>query len=145
MPTSKETRYTDLNGGPKLFALFRDLGLLAIAVTTTLMAGCPYYNVWQQGLHGKAELARAQQNRMIRVQEAEAAKESASLLADAEIQRAKGVAEANRIIGNSLHGNEAYLRYLWIHQLAETKNQIIYVPTEASLPILEAGRRGGVE
>jgi hypothetical protein len=57
------------------------------------------------------------------------------------IARAHGVAEANKIIGNSLKGNEAYLRYLWIHNLAESKGDVIYVPTEAGLPILEAGRR----
>lgn len=135
------SRYLSENGDPLPYPIFRDLLLACLAVVIAILAGCPYYNVWQQGLHGKAELARAQQNRMIKVQEAEAAKESATLLADAEVLRAAGVAKANVIIGDSLKGNEAYLRYLWIHQLAETKNQIIYVPTEASLPILEAGKR----
>lgn len=107
------------------------------------MAGCPKYEVWQQELKGQAELARAQSNRMIAVQEAEAKKEAASKLADAEIARARGVAEANKIIGDSLKGNEAYLRYLWIHGLQEGKNEIIYVPTEANLPILEASRFHG--
>ena len=102
--------------------------------------GCPHYNVWQQGLAGEAELARAGQNRQIKTQEAEATKESAVLLAEAEISRAKGVAEANKIIGKSLDGNESYLHYLWIHNLAECQGDIIYVPTEAGLPILEAGR-----
>lgn len=66
------------------------------------------------------------------------------LLAEAEIERAKGVAEANRIIGESLKGNEAYLRYLWIQGLQEGSTpQVVYVPTEAGLPILEAGRMNG--
>jgi hypothetical protein len=51
------------------------------------------------------------------------------------------VAKANQIIGQSLKDNEAYLRYLWIDKVDSTKGQIIYVPTEAGLPILEAGRR----
>ena len=102
--------------------------------------GFPRYQVYQQELTGRAELARAQSNRMIAVQEAEAKMEAASKLADAEVARARGVAEANRIIGDSLHGNEAYLRYLWIHNLTEVQGQIIYVPTEAGLPVLEAGR-----
>ena len=105
------------------------------------MYGCPQYNVWQQGLSGEADLAKATQNRQIRVQEAQAKMDSAKLLANAEIERAKGVAEANRIIGQSLQNNEAYLRYLWIHNLEVGGNQIIYVPTEAGLPILEAGKR----
>ena len=63
------------------------------------------------------------------------------MLADAEIARAVGVAKANKIIGDSLKDNEQYLRYLWIDSLQQTQNQIIYVPTEAGLPILEAGKR----
>lgn len=30
--------------------------------------------------------------------------------------------------------------YLWIHGLETQQNQIIYVPTEAGLPVLEASR-----
>jgi regulator of protease activity HflC (stomatin/prohibitin superfamily) len=105
------------------------------------MWGCPTYNVWQQGLAGEAELARAQQNRQIAIQEAMAKKESAKLLGEAEVARAHGVAEANGIIANGLGGPEGYLRYLYIHMLENTKDkQVIYLPTEAGLPILEAGR-----
>lgn len=105
------------------------------------MAGCPRYHVWEQEQTGKAELARASSNRMIAVQEAEAKLESASKLADAEIARARGVAEANKIIGDSLKGNEAYLKYLWIDSMHGNPNvQLIYVPTETNLPILESGR-----
>jgi hypothetical protein len=38
----------------------------------------------------------------------------------------------------SLGSPDAYLRYLWIDQIQD--NQVFYVPTEATLPILEAGR-----
>jgi hypothetical protein len=51
------------------------------------------------------------------------------------------VAQANQIIGDSLPGNEAYLRYLWIDKMEDAKAQVIYVPTETGLPILEAGRK----
>lgn len=74
--------------------------------------------------------------------EATAKRDAAKMLAEAEIERAKGVAQANRIIGDSLTNNEAYLRYLWVQSLAEGKSEVIYVPTEASLPVLEAGRLG---
>lgn len=111
----------------------------------------PVYNVWQQGLAGQAELKRAEQNRQITVLEAQAANDAATqnaeakikiekANAEAEIERARGVAEANRIIGDSLEGNEAYLRYLWVNKIG-TGNQTIYVPTEAGLPITEAGKR----
>lgn len=84
----------------------------AFIVILAMMWGIPRYIVYQQALKGEAELARAQQNRQIKIQEAMALKESAKMLAEAEIERAKGVAEANKIIGDSLKGNEAYLRYL---------------------------------
>jgi predicted aminopeptidase len=104
------------------------------------MYGCPKYNVWQQGLSGKAELSKAEWNRQITIKEAEAKKQSAKSLAEAEVERAKGVAEANKIIGDSLKGNDSYLRYLWIQGLHDGNGEVVYVPTEANLPILEATR-----
>lgn len=104
------------------------------------MWGCPNYSVYQQNLEGEAELARATQNRQIKIQEAQATKESAKDLADAEVIRAAGAAKANKIIGESLKANEAYLHYLFINNMENTKNQVIYIPTEAGLPILESRR-----
>lgn len=104
------------------------------------MWGCPNYNVWQQNLAGQAELAKARQNRQIKVQEAKAADESAQYLSKAEVTRAKGVAQANKIIGESLKGNESYLHYLWLQTLEHNKGGTIYIPTEANFPIMEAGR-----
>ncbi len=105
------------------------------------MAGCPRYNVWSAQMTGKAELAQADQNRQIAVAQAKAKAESAQYEAQSEITRAQGVATANKIIGDSLKGNEAYLRYLWINGLENNKNAVIYVPTEANLPLLEATRK----
>lgn len=113
---------------------------ILLLVIWAFCAGGRVYDVWAQGKEGEAELARAESNRQIKTLEAKAAMESAKHLADAEIIRSRGVAEANRIIGDSLKGNESYLRYLWIDGLAQGKNQVIYVPTEANLPILEATR-----
>jgi len=101
----------------------------------------PQYKVWTQELNGKALFKEAEWSRQIAVEEARAKKESAILEAEAEIERARGVAEANDIIAGSLEGNEEYLRYLWINGLQTNEMQVIYVPTEAGLPILEAGRR----
>jgi regulator of protease activity HflC (stomatin/prohibitin superfamily) len=105
------------------------------------MWGCPNYDVYQKTLSGEAELKKAEWNRQITVKEAEAKLNSAKMLADAEIIRAEGVSKANKIIGDSLKGNEAYLRYLWIQNLEQGNNSVIYIPTEAGLPILEAGKR----
>ncbi len=109
-------------------------------IVIALMAGLPPYGVWQQELAGRAELKRAEQNRQIAINEAKARQESAVFLKQEEIIRAEGVAEANKIIGDSLRKNEAYLRYLWIRGLHDGSSEVIYVPTEANLPILEATR-----
>jgi regulator of protease activity HflC (stomatin/prohibitin superfamily) len=101
----------------------------------------PQYGVYHQRMEGEAELAKAEYSKKVMVQDALARKESAQNLADAEVLRAEGAARANKIIGESLKGNEEYLRYMWIRSLEEGKNEVIYVPTEAGLPILEAGRR----
>jgi|SRR6267378_1872270 len=123
--------------------VFAMIGVILVAVLCAWFAniGLKIYGVWHQKKEGEAELARAESNRRIKTLEAKAAEESAKHLAEAEIIRARGVAAANQIIGDSLKGNESYLRYLWIQGLQSEKNQVIYVPTEGNLPILEAGKR----
>jgi regulator of protease activity HflC (stomatin/prohibitin superfamily) len=118
------------------FVTFVLLGIITLG-----MWGCPNYAVYQQRLEGEAELAKANYSKQVAVQEAQAKMAAAEMLAKAEVSRAIGVAQANKIIGDSLKGNESYLRYLWIQNLENGKNQVIYVPTEAGLPILEAGKR----
>lgn len=117
--------------------------LLAIGIFIALFWIIPYYNVWEQSMKGKAELSRAEYSRQIAIVEAEAKKASAEKLAEAEVSRAKGVAQANQIIGESLKQNEDYLRYLWITDVAGANidKTVVYVPTEANLPILEATRQ----
>jgi hypothetical protein len=116
--------------------------LLGVAILWVAgMAGCPVYNVWRAKMEGEAELAQAEQNRQIAIAQSKAKAEAARYEAEAEVARANGVAAANKIIGDSLRNNEAYLRYLWINDLANVKDRtVVYVPTEANLPILEAGR-----
>lgn len=140
----KISRYSFINyrGGVelKLSAVIIDT-LIAVGVIIALwMTLMPRYNVWSRHMAGEAILAQASQDRQVKVQEALATKDSAQLLADAEAIRASGVARANQIIGDSLKGNEAYLRYLWIDSLDKTKGQVIYIPTEANLPVLESQR-----
>jgi hypothetical protein len=109
-----------------------------IALIGGLMVGMPIYSVWQQEMSGKAELAKAEQNRQIKIQEAKALKEAATYQAEAEVARAKGVAEANKIIGQSLKGNEAYLRYLWVNALNDKESvATVYIPTEANMPLMK--------
>lgn len=118
------------------FVILVLMGLIVLG-----MWGCPKYNVYHARKEGEAKLAEAQSSRLVAVTEAKAKWESAPLLAQADTIRAHGIAESNRIIGKSLEGNPAYLQWLFIDQLKDTKDQIIYVPSgNMGLPVLEAQR-----
>ena len=106
-----------------------------------LTYGKAHYQIFLLEMEGKAKLAEAEYSKRILVEEARAKRDAATMLAEAEVERAKGVAEANKIIGNSLQNNDSYLRYLWVQGLNDGHSEVIYVPTEANLPILEAARR----
>lgn len=111
-----------------------------VVIICLSMWGCPAYKVYERTKEGEAELKQAESNRQIKILEAEATKKSASDLAAADTIRAHGVARSNQIIGGSLRDNEAYLHWLWIDNLEKNQQAVIYVPTEANLPIMEAGR-----
>lgn len=113
----------------------------------TLTSCGKWYAEWQGEVRkieaqkeGEAILLKAENEKKAAIEESRAKLESAKMLAQAEVERAKGVAEANRIIGDSLKGNESYLRYRWIEGLQTNQMQVIYVPTEANLPLLESQR-----
>jgi hypothetical protein len=129
------------DGDPKWFNIWVTIFIGICFVVGSLMFVVPKYNVWAAHLHGQAEFAKAEQNRRIAVLEAQAKMDSAKLLGEAEVARAHGLAEANQIVGQSLGGAENYIRYLWIQQIDKVSGQIIYIPTEAGLPLLEAGKR----
>lgn len=118
--------------------------IITVAVITAMIFGVvaawKNMKVWSREMDGKAELAEAEWTRKISIEEAKARKESAVLDAEAEVERARGVKEANNIIAEGLGGSEGYLRYLYINTLKDLETQLIYVPTEAGLPILEANR-----
>jgi len=113
--------------------------LILVAVTAGCMLVIPPYSVWSSRKKGEAEYMRAEQNRRIKVEEAKANLEAEKLNAQAEVERAKGAAEAIRIENGSI--TPTYIQYLWVRQQnANSNNRIIYIPTEAGLPILEAGK-----
>jgi len=108
-----------------------------------MMFGLPMYNVWQQEMAGKAEMAKAEQNRRILVEEAKARLEAEKLNAQAEIERAKGMAEAMRIENGTL--SSVYNQYLFIRtleKLADKGNlpQIIYMPSEGLVPVMDVSQ-----
>ena len=106
------------------------VGLLA-----GLMFGWPVYKVWQQEKAGQAMLARADQERQILVTQARA-----------ELEAAQARADAIEIMGEAAQKYPEYRNQEFIGAFAEALkegnvSQIIYVPTEANIPILEAGKR----
>lgn len=119
-------------------------GISAVAVIMIMMFGLPIYNVWQQEMAGKAEMAKAEQNRKILIEEAKARLEAEKLNAQAEIERAKGMAEAMKIENGTL--NSVYNQYLFIRtleKLADKGNlpQIIYMPSEGLVPVIDVSKK----
>ena len=95
----------------------------------------PIYRVWSAQKDGEAILAHAHAARMVLVTQAEAEMEAAS-------KRAKAI----EIVGQAAQDFPEYRQQEFIGAFAEALHsgkiqQIIYVPTEAGIPILEAGRR----
>ncbi len=94
-----------------------------------------HYNVWSMKMQGKAKLAEATQSRQIQVEQAKAEKEAA-----------KYTSEAIKIVGEATKTYPEYRNQLYIQAFAEALSdgkiqQIIYIPTEAGIPILEASKR----
>src|SRR3546814_5164430 len=82
------------------------------------MAIYPKYNVSTSRMAGQAPLAEAEGNRQIAVRAAMATRDSAKMEPAAEILRAKGVAEANRIVAQGLGGDRKRTRLNTSHQCA---------------------------
>lgn len=115
---------------------FMLLGLLffLLIVILLLLFGWPHYKVWKQGMDGQAALAEAEQSKMIQVQ-----------VAKAELESAKLRAEAIKLVGQAAKDYPEYRKQEFIGAFGEALRegriqQIIYVPTEANIPIVEAGK-----
>lgn len=125
-------------------SIFSTVTLILVLLTGLVvlgMWGCPTYNVYSAKMAGEAVLAHAQSSREVAVAEAKARMESAKYDAEADTTRAHGIAQSNKIIGESLKDNPQYLQWLWIDHIKDQQHQVIYVPSsQLGLPILEAGR-----
>lgn len=115
-----------------------------VVIIVVLMFGLPLYNVWQQEMAGKAEMAKAEQNRKILIEEAKARLEAEKLNAQAEVERARGMAEAMRLENGTL--NTTYNQYLFIRTLEKLADkgdlpQIIYMPSEGLVPVMDVSKK----
>ena len=72
-----------------------------------------------------------------RVQQKQFELEQAVKDAEIEVARARGAAEAQKIVRSTL--SDSYLQYLWIKTLNENPN-VIYVATEANLPLFKQAK-----
>lgn len=101
---------------------------LLLALIVGWLAVAPEYRLYRANIEKRIIVTEAKANADASVEEARG-----------EVNRAKGTARANKIVADSI--TEPYLRYLYVNNLAKLgKGQVIYVPTEAGMPILEAGR-----
>jgi regulator of protease activity HflC (stomatin/prohibitin superfamily) len=110
-------------------------GFFFIVLALLFMFGWPHYKVWKQGMDGQAALAEAEQSKMIQVQ-----------VAKAELESAKLRAEAIKLVGQAAKDYPEYRKQEFIGAFGEALRdgkiqQIIYVPTEANIPIVEAGNK----
>lgn len=112
--------------------------IVFVMIVGIILGGAPLYRVWQKELAGKATLKEAEWDRQVKIEEAQANLEAEKLNALAEVERAKGMAEAIEIEGGEL--TTEYIQYLWVRQNIFNDKTVIYIPTEANLPILEATR-----
>jgi len=112
--------------------------IIVFGAIAGLMFGIPTYNVWRQEMTGRAAMAEAEYSMQIMRIQAEMNLEAERLNAQAEIERARGAAEAMEIVQEKL--TDMYIRYLWVRQVNFSNADVIYIPTEANLPLLEAGR-----
>ena len=125
------------------FKWFLVVSISVVLITVGLIVGIPKYNVWRSNIaietaenNGKAEMAQAEQNRMILIEEAKANLEAQKLNSQAEVERAKGMAQAIEIENGKL--TPEYIHYLWVRNIDKMDGDKIYIATEANIPILEA-------
>ncbi|APA83270.1 hypothetical protein [Francisella tularensis] len=128
----------------KKFMLVVSAVILLIILIIGSLFGIGYlyrnYNVWSSNMQGKSKLAYADQERQVMIAQAKSNLEAAKYNAEAEVEKAKGIAQSNQIIGQSLNDNPAYLTWKYYEVLEQTKNQVIYVSTQDNIPITESQR-----
>lgn len=125
--------------------LWLALGIVAfIGIVSTLwgLIWAPRWNVWKMHQEGLADLANAKNEQQVQVAQAQGRLDAANLNKQAAVIEAQAVSAQIEQIGEHLKDHPLYLRWQWIKMMEETdQHSTIYVPTEAGLPILEAGKR----
>lgn len=117
------------------------------AVIAIPMWGMPKYRIYSQTMRGTAAFKEAEIDRQILVEEARAQEEALAMKAQGEAARERIKADATSYaiekLGATLESYPSYLRWMWINEVAGGEGDRIYIPTEAGMPILEAGAKAG--
>lgn len=105
---------------------------LSLGIIFFLLWFIPTYGVWKAGKYGEASLMRAEQEKRIQIEQAKA-----------EVESAKLRAEAIEIVWEATKKFPEYRSQEFIGAFAEAMtngaiDKVIYVPTEANIPIIEA-------
>ena len=101
----------------------------------------PVYWVWSARKRGEAQLAEAENAEKVAMMKANARLNAAKANKEAEVIEAEAVSLSIEKIGNSLEENPSYNKWQWIKMMdRDNDKSVIYVPTEANIPILEASR-----
>lgn len=101
----------------------------------------PIWRVWASQKAGEADLQQAHKEQQIQVSKAQGRLDAAKLNKEAAIIEAEAVSAQIEKIGKQLTEHDLYLKWQWIKMMEERPDSsVIYVPTEANLPILEAMR-----
>jgi len=116
---------------------------LVLVIIFAFKAINPQLNLYRSNTEKKAVIAEQQAISEAEVYAAEKRVIAAGAEADARRIEAQGIADAQEIIAATL--TPEYLTWRYYEVLATTKDHVVYVPTEAGLPILEATRPTGGE
>jgi hypothetical protein len=117
------------------------LSIIAVLIVLWALVGYPIWNVWASRKSGEAEYQEAINEQRIQIAEAQARLDVAELNKKAAIVEAQAVSAQVKEIGEQLTKHDLYLKWQWIKMMEDRDGETIYVPTEAGLPILEAGKR----
>lgn len=117
--------------------------LITLSVAVLIIVGVIFGSVWMWAnlrvmnatSVGRAEFARAEQNRQIKIKTAEAERDAAKLQA-----------EAISIVGEAAKQYPEYRHQEFLAAFGEAlregkMQQVIYVPTEGNIPLMESGKR----
>lgn len=121
--------------------IFGGMVFFAICVAWILF-GYPIWRIWASKKAGEAELQQANREQQIQVSKAKGRLDAAETNKKAAVVEAEAVSLQIKTIGEQLTKHDLYLKWQWIEMMKDRpESSVIYIPTEAGLPILEAGKR----